>query len=150
MAHIKGGLGRYQSPAGANLTVVVASPHIQSAKDQPHPLANTQQPRPNYNRKAHTIHTRDTPGALGSGDQGDYVTVLHRTPTTEGHPAKSGRHSRSTKHTETNTERQPKMRRQRNMSQMKIQEKTIEKELIKWKQAIYQYRFQNTGCKTVH
>lgn len=44
--------------------------------DQSHPLTCPWQSRLSYNRKARTTHTRDTPGAPSSGDQGDGVSDI--------------------------------------------------------------------------
>ena len=43
-----------------------------------------------------STHTRNTPVAPSSGDEGVWATDSHRTSTIWGHPTKIGRHSRST------------------------------------------------------
>lgn len=82
-----------QSPAKTNpapwgqllcssfLIVVMASLSTNHPEGQSLSLMCQQQSRLTYNRRAHTTHTWDTPGAPSSGEQGDYVTEAHRTPT---------------------------------------------------------------------
>lgn len=55
-----------------------------------------QQSRLNYNKRVHTIHTRDTSGAPRACDQRHRTTGLHRAPITQDHLTKSLRHSRYT------------------------------------------------------
>lgn len=58
---------------------------------RPHSWKCQQQSRLSYSRRAHITYTRDTPGAPGSGER-NCAFGPHGTPTTYGHPSKTGRH----------------------------------------------------------
>ena len=92
------------------------------------PLTCQQKLRLNYKRRVNSDHVKGTSRVLSLGDRGGYATGPYRTPTTLGHATKTESEQLYLIHTNKHREA-AKMRRQRNMSQMKEQIKTPEKEL---------------------
>lgn len=117
VAHPKGSLGWHQLPRGDPRSVVspcTAAPMLwpwpvlpaSQPEGRSYPLTYQQQLGLNHNRREHTTHTRDTPGAAGSCPQGHCTTGPHGTPPAIGHPAETKRCNRPTESTEAHAGRQ--------------------------------------------
>ena len=107
-------------------------------EDQFHSLTCQQHSGLNYNRKAHTIHTRDIPEAPGLGERGHYTTGPHRYLLHKTNLPKLG-DAADLPNTEKQTQMSDQNEETKEMSQMKEQEKSPEKKNeTKWRHTIYQ------------
>ena len=94
MIHPKDSLCRYQKPTKVNptlrgqplhnslFTIVMASPQASQPDGQSHQITCQQQSRLNYNKRAHSTHSKVTIGATGSDEQQNGATGPHSTPVT--------------------------------------------------------------------
>ena len=94
VAHLLGRLGWHRSPAKetpvlwdhlcTTACLLQAQPAViaTQSEDRSCPLTCQHQSGLNYNRRARTTRTRDTPGTPSSGEQGDCSPGPHRTPIT--------------------------------------------------------------------
>ena len=97
------------------------------------PFICQQQPRLNYKRKVYSAHMEGVPQVYSLGDRGGCTTGPYRTPTTLGHATKNTESKQLYLIYRNKRREVAKTRRQRNMTQMKKQIKTPEKELTKWR-----------------